>query len=117
MKIGLIDVDGHNFPNLPLMKLSAWHKAQGDTMDVIVEDFGIEWIRKDGIVHKADFDDLIDVYEKQMPKKPYIEECDYGNAYFCLICETFIHYVDDEEEHLRFDYCPNCGQKIDWQTE
>lgn len=27
MKIGLIDVDGHNFPNLPLMKISAWHKA------------------------------------------------------------------------------------------
>ena len=33
MKIGLIDVDGHNFPNLPLMKLSAWHKAQGDTVE------------------------------------------------------------------------------------
>lgn len=32
MKIGLIDVDGHNFPNLPLMKLSAWHKAHGDTV-------------------------------------------------------------------------------------
>lgn len=32
MKIGLIDVDGHNFPNLPLMKLSAWHKARGDTV-------------------------------------------------------------------------------------
>lgn len=30
MRIGLIDVDGHNFPNLPLMKLSAWHKKQGD---------------------------------------------------------------------------------------
>lgn len=30
MKIGLIDVDGHNFPNLPLMKLSAWHKQHGD---------------------------------------------------------------------------------------
>lgn len=29
MKIGLIDVDGHNFPNIPLMKISAWHKAQG----------------------------------------------------------------------------------------
>ena len=29
MKIGLIDVDGHNFPNIPLMKLSAWHKKQG----------------------------------------------------------------------------------------
>lgn len=33
MKIGLIDVDGHNFPNLPLMKISAWHKAQGDNVE------------------------------------------------------------------------------------
>lgn len=33
MKIGLIDVDGHNFPNLPLMKLSAWHKQQGDHVE------------------------------------------------------------------------------------
>ena len=30
MKIGLIDVDGHNFPNIPLMKISAYHKSQGD---------------------------------------------------------------------------------------
>ena len=33
MRIGLIDVDGHNFPNLALMKLSAWHKAQGDSVE------------------------------------------------------------------------------------
>ena len=33
MRIALIDVDGHNFPNLPLMKLSAWHKNQGYTVD------------------------------------------------------------------------------------
>ena len=32
MRVGLIDVDGHNFPNIPLMKLSAWHKQQGDTV-------------------------------------------------------------------------------------
>ena len=32
-KIGLIDVDGHNFPNIPLMKISAWHKAQGDHVE------------------------------------------------------------------------------------
>jgi len=32
MRIGLIDVDGHNFPNLALMKLSARHKALGDTV-------------------------------------------------------------------------------------
>lgn len=33
MRIGLIDVDGHNFPNLALMKLSAWHKQQGDEVE------------------------------------------------------------------------------------
>lgn len=33
MKIGLIDVDSHNFPNLALMKISAWHKAQGDEVE------------------------------------------------------------------------------------
>ena len=33
MKIGLIDVDSHNFPNLALMKLSAYHKARGDTVE------------------------------------------------------------------------------------
>lgn len=33
MRIGLIDVDGHNFPNLALMRISAYHKAQGDDVD------------------------------------------------------------------------------------
>lgn len=33
MKVGLIDVDGHNFPNLPLMKISAFHKKQGDSVE------------------------------------------------------------------------------------
>lgn len=33
MRIGLIDVDGHNFPNIPLMKLSAWHKSIGDSVE------------------------------------------------------------------------------------
>lgn len=33
MLVGLIDVDGHNFPNLCLMKLSAYHKARGDVVE------------------------------------------------------------------------------------
>ena len=39
MKIGLCDVDSHNWPNLCLMKLSAYHKARGDH---------VEWWRPDG---------------------------------------------------------------------
>ena len=33
MKIGLIDVDGHNFPNIPLMKISSYHKSKGDSVE------------------------------------------------------------------------------------
>ena len=33
MRIGLVDVDGRGFPNLVLMKLAAWHKARGDTVE------------------------------------------------------------------------------------
>lgn len=33
MQIGLTDVDSHNFPNLALMKLGAYHRAQGDRVE------------------------------------------------------------------------------------
>ena len=33
MNIALIDEDGSHFPNLALMKLSAWHKAAGDKVE------------------------------------------------------------------------------------
>lgn len=33
MRIGMVDVDSHNFPNLPLMKLSAYHKQRGDSVE------------------------------------------------------------------------------------
>lgn len=53
MKIGLIDVDSHNFPNLALMKLSAYHKKQGNIvilinnpMEVIIEHFDIVYKSK-----------------------------------------------------------------------
>ena len=36
MNIGLFDVDSHNYPNLPLMKISAWHKAQGDNVEFVL---------------------------------------------------------------------------------
>ena len=50
LKIGLIDVDGHNFPNIPLMKLSAYHKMQGDSVEwyepLFSEDLDIVYMSK-----------------------------------------------------------------------
>lgn len=36
MRIGLYDVDSHNFPNLALMKISAYHKAKGDSVEWVM---------------------------------------------------------------------------------
>ena len=33
MRIGLVDTDSHNYPSLPLMKISAYHKAKGDIVE------------------------------------------------------------------------------------
>lgn len=44
MKIAILDVDGHNWPNLCLMKLSAYHKAQGNS---------VEWWKPEGRYDQA----------------------------------------------------------------
>ena len=40
MNIGLIDVDGHNFPNVALMKLASWHRGNGDSVEWAMPMFG-----------------------------------------------------------------------------
>lgn len=62
MNIGLIDVDGHHYPNLALMKISAYHKAQGDTVE-----WWWGWGRYDRVYMSKVFDDT---YTKDMPE-PY----------------------------------------------
>lgn len=39
MKIGLIDVDGHRWPNLALMRISTYHKSRGDEVEWWWSDF------------------------------------------------------------------------------
>lgn len=48
MKIGLVDCDSHNFPNLPLMKLSAYHKKAGDCVSFarIEESYDLLYVSK-----------------------------------------------------------------------
>ena len=33
MRIGLINVDGHNYPNLALGKIAAYHKSLGEDVE------------------------------------------------------------------------------------
>lgn len=66
--------------------------------------------------------------ERQRAKKPYL----YGgtrqgldndgnsiskeeNCYECTTCDQFLGYeIDCKDENYQVDYCPYCGQAIDW---
>jgi len=44
VRIGLVDVDSHNFPNLALMKISAYHKKQGHDVSMYMPIFDYDKI-------------------------------------------------------------------------
>ena len=52
MRVGVVDVDSHNFPNLCLMKLSAFHKQRGDSVE-----FALPLLPYDRIYMARVFDD------------------------------------------------------------
>lgn len=110
MRIGLIDVDGHNFPNLPLMKLSAWHKENGDT---------VEWYEP--LLHGFPNEPLDRVYMSKVFGDEYSKEYSYyvnakevirgGTGYNISIKngkEIFDkenhNNLQDEVEHIYPDY-------------
>ena len=108
MKIGLIDVDGHNYPNLPLMKLSAWHKSRGDT---------VEWYEP--LVHGFPNPPLDKVYMSKVfsfsPDYEYFvnaKEVVNGGSGYCISLENGKEVFDkskDKElpyeiEHIYPDY-------------
>ena len=56
--------------------------------------------------------------EKQIPKKVTLEGDGYSDGHLvydtwiCPLCEK--RYEVDYDD---YDYCPNCGQKLDWSDE
>lgn len=79
----------------------------------------INYITYHGFISDDVKDMAIAALEKQIPKKPYIQqiEVDYyeHDCYECPNCDSFLGYVSEcKEEHYQNNYCPECGQKIDW---
>lgn len=64
MQIGLVDVDGHNFPNIALMKISAWHKQQGDHVEMVFPMASYDRVYMSKVFDfSPDFDTCIDTKE------------------------------------------------------
>lgn len=91
MRIGLIDVDFHNFPNLPLMKLSAYHKSLGDT---------VEWCNAldhyDRVYQSKVFDET---YSPDIDWTPNADEIIKGGTGYGLD-----NKLPEEVEHIYPDY-------------
>lgn len=91
MKVGLIDVDGHNFPNLALMKLSAWHKGQGDTVE-----WWWGWGQYDRVYMAKVFDET---YSQDIDEPVNAKEIIKGGTGYGLD-----NKLPDEIEHIYPDY-------------
>lgn len=95
MRIGLIDVDNYNkkpkFPNIALMKISAWHKAQGHDVDWW---FGFE--HYDRVYMSKVFDET---YSKDFPFCISADEIIKGGTGYGL--DNLLPY---EIEHIYPDY-------------
>ena len=91
MKIGLIDVDSHNYPNLALMKLSAWHKSQGDTVE-----WWWGWEQYDRVYMSKVFDET---YTPDIPEPLNAKEIIKGGTGYGLD-----NKLPDEIEHIYPDY-------------
>ena len=104
--IGLIDVDGHNYPNLPLMKISAWHKRQGDQVQWytpwhgLVEEFDKVYMSK---VFSFTPDYAPPVYAKEISKggSGYAIELENGREVYHKERDNDL---PDEVEHMYPDY-------------
>lgn len=105
MKIGLIDVDGHNFPNLALMRISAYHKARGDDVGWYTEP--LVW---NDIVYKSKI--FSDAYSKDDPDPVNVGAIVKGGTGYAIGLQNGIEtynkeldpFLPAEIEAMRPDY-------------
>lgn len=84
-------MDSHNFPNLALMKLSAWHKARGDT---------VEWWWGFGEYDRVYMSKVFDeTYSTDIPEPLNAREVIKGGTGYGLN-----NRLPDEVEHIYPDY-------------
>lgn len=91
MRIGLIDVDGHNFPNLALMRISAYHKKIGDM---------VEWWWSDLIHYDIVYMSKIfsDTYSKDVPEPINADKVIKGGTGYAISLVNGIEVYDKSKD-------------------
>lgn len=92
MRIGLIDVDGHNFPKLALMRISAYHKAKGD----LVEWWWSDFFHYDIVYMSKIFSDE---YSQDVPEPMNADRVIKGGTGYCIHLENGKEVFDKSKNH------------------
>lgn len=102
-RVGLIDVDTHNFPNIALMKISAYHKLKGDT---------VEWYNALGGRYDVVYVSKIFSFSADYPYYINADQVIRGGSGYCIYLKDGREYYDKskdtplpyEIEHIYPDY-------------
>ena len=85
----------------------------------MTEQEAIKYIENHGYISDDVKDMAIKALEKQIPKKPTYDGDGYApdgtfvwDEWLCPCCRS--RYEIDYDE---YDFCPNCGQAIDWSEK
>ena len=99
--IGLIDVDavnnhGAKFPNLALMRISAWHKAQGDN---------VEWWWSDLVHYDIVYMSKVfsDAYSPDVPEPINADKVIKGGTGYAIHLESGVEVFDKEKHRTLSD--------------
>lgn len=99
MKIGLIDIDHSNFPNIALMKISAWHKKVGHQVEWYTpfEHYDIVYV---ATLRKMGYWAYVMVYDKENADPIYKKIARWVNNRFIFAkCERFEDYWNNQNQN------------------
>lgn len=104
MKIGVIDVDGHHYPNVAIMKLTSYHRLHGDN---------VEWVYP------------FDTYDKIYMSKVFTFTPDDDRIYQCqdiikggtgYDVKSKLPDVIDQHHGLAYDLYPKCNFSVQFYS-
>lgn len=101
MRVGMIDVDGHHFPNLALMRISAYHKKHGDDVEWWWTDF-----EHYNIVYMSKV--FSDAYSKDIPEPMNADIVIKGGTGYQIHNVNGVEVYDKETDHNLPDEVEKC---------
>jgi hypothetical protein len=101
LRIGLIDVDGHHFPNLALMRISTYHKQMGDTVEWWWSDF----VHYDRVYMSKIFSND---YSPDVPEPINADEVIKGGTGYCISLVNGKEIYDKSKDSILPDEIEHC---------